>query len=583
MLKTLLKSVRQYLASTILTPIFVTFEVILEILIPKVISNMINVLQNSADVNFSVIGVYGGILFSMAILSLIFGMLSGMFAARASSGFARNLRHDLFAKIQTYSFKNIDKFSVSSLVTRLTVDIFYIKDAYQYVIRIAVRSPIMLICALIMSFTVNSVFSFVFLGLLVFIGIGIFLMLFFALPSFKKAFHRYDLLNNDIQENIKGIRVVKSYVKENYEIGKLSESSKNLAKNFLNAETIMSFAMPMMQFAMYTSMTFICALGSYIIVDSFGLNLNVGQLQELTTYGMQILSSLMMFSMVFVMISMAAECAVRCVEVLKEEPDIANPENPIFEVKDGSISFDKVFFKYSEKAEKYALNDINLTIPSGSTVGIFGATGSSKSSLVNLICRLYDVSEGSVKVGGIDVKDYDLKVLRDQVAVVLQKNVLFKGTIKDNIRWGNENATDKEIVEVCKLAEASEFIEQFKDGYDHMIEQGGSNVSGGQKQRLCIARALLKKPKVLILDDSTSAVDTKTDYKIRQSFKNYIPSTTKIIIGQRISSLQDSDMIIIMNDGMIQQVGTHEELLKTNKIYQEVYNSQNRVGGDGNE
>lgn len=582
MIKIVLKSIREFKLSTILAPIFVAFESILDILIPKVISSLITYLNKTADVEFSTIGIYAAILVGMAILSLVFGICSGIMAAKAGSGLAKNLRHDLFKKIQTYSFRNIDKFNVSSLVTRLTIDIFYIKDAFTQIIRIGVRAPVMIIFAFIMSFTVDYRFSLIFLGLLVLISLGLFVLIYFAMPSFKKAFRKYDLLNSAIQENVSGIRVVKSFVKENYEIEKLSYSSNDLKKNFLHAEKIMAFNMPLMQFCMNTSMILINAVGAYLICSSNGNLMNVGNIQELSTYGMQILTSLNMFSMIFITVSMSYECGLRIKEVMNETPDIVNPENPVYEIKDGSISFKDVHFKYSESAEKYALDDINLNIPSGSTVGIFGATGSSKSTLVSMICRLYDVNDGSVSVGGVDVRNYDLKSLRDNVSVVLQKNVLFKGSIKDNIKWGNENASDEEVINVCKLAHADEFVEQFPDKYDHMISQGGSNVSGGQKQRLCIARALLKKPKILILDDSTSAVDTRTDYLIRQAFKSYIPETTKIIIGQRISSLQDSDMIVILNDGKIQQVGTHDELLKTNKIYQEVYASQNRVGGEQN-
>lgn len=585
MLKVLLKSMREYKLSAFLAPFFVSLEVILEVTMPLVINMLINYLESvskGATLLISRVAIYGAILFSMALVSLACGILSGIFAAKCASGFAKNIRNDLFKKTQLFSFENIDKFSVSSLVTRMTTDCTNIKMATEYIVRIAVRGPLMIIFALIMSFVVNWMFATIFLATAVVLGIGIFLCLYFALPHFRSAFRKYDALNNTIQENIKGIRVVKSFVREDYEQEKLKKASANMRHDFFNGEFIISFSTPMMQFSMYAMITVLLGLGSVLAVKSGGDAMSIGQIQALFMYAIQILSSLMMFSMVFVMISMSTESAIRCVEVLTEEPTITNPENPVYEVKDGSIEFDNVNFKYSEKAEKYSLENINLRIESGETVGVFGSTGSSKTSLVNLICRLYDTTEGQVKVGGIDVRDYDLTSLRDNVAIVLQKNVLFKGTIKENLRWGKEDATDEEIMEACKLSQAHDFIEQFPDKYDHMIEQGGTNVSGGQKQRLCIARALLKSPKILILDDSTSAVDTKTDALIRDAFKNKIPNTTKFIIGQRISSIQDSDKIIIMNDGHIEQIGTHDELLKTNKIYQEVYSSQLNVGGSKN-
>lgn len=581
MLKELSKSIREFKAVSIKAPIFVSLEVVLECIIPFIIAQLVN--QIKAGCSVGVIAEYGLILVVMAALSLACGAAAGSYAATAASGFARNLRKDMYYQIQTYSFENIDKFSTSSLVTRLTTDITNVQNAYMMIVRVAIRCPLMLIFALVMAFVMGGKMAVIFALVVPVLGIGLFLVARSVMPLFRKGFRMYDNLNASIQENIKGMRVVKSFVREDYEKKKFSRAAEDVCGQFTRAERILAFNNPLMQFCLYTVMVFVLSFGSYTIISTRGIDLDVGQFSALLTYNFQILSSLMMLSMVFVMITMANESAQRIVEVLWEESSLKNPEQPVYEVKDGSIDFDGVNFRYSKKAKKMALANIDLHIRSGETIGIIGGTGSSKSSLIQLISRLYDATEGTVKVGGIDVRSYDLETLRDQVAVVLQKNVLFSGTIKENLRWGNKEATDEELVEACKLAQADEFISRFPAGYDTYIEQGGSNVSGGQKQRLCIARALLKKPKVLILDDSTSAVDTKTDALIRHAFKTYIPETTKIIIAQRIASVQDADRIIVMNGGTIQAVGNHEELLEKSEIYREVYTSQNRGGGKDEE
>lgn len=578
MIKELAKCIREYKKASILTPIFVSLEVVMECIIPFIIAQLVNRIKDGCE--FHTILSYGAGLILMALMSLAFGALSASYCATASCGFARNLRRDLFYKLQTYSFTNIDRFSTSSLITRLTTDTANVQMAYMMLIRIAIRCPLMLVFSFTMAFIMGGKMAWIFLFTIPVLGIALFLVIKMAMPVFKKVFKKYDRLNNSIQENIKGMRVVKSYVREEYEKEKFGSAAEDICKDFTKAERILAFNNPIMQFCTYATMIFVLTYGSYTVITSRGLELDVGQMSALLTYNFQILMSLMMISMVFVMITMASESANRIVEVLQEESTIHNPANPVFDVKDGSVDFENVNFKYSEKAEKMALSNINLHINSGETIGIIGGTGSSKSSLIQLISRLYDVTEGVVKVGGRDVREYDLETLRNQVSVVLQKNILFSGSIKDNLRWGNKDATDEELVEACKLAQADEFIRQFPNGYDTHIEQGGTNVSGGQKQRLCIARALLKKPKIIILDDSTSAVDTKTDALIRKAFKEFIPETTKIIIAQRTSSVEDADRIIVMDKGTIAAVGTHEELLKNNEIYKEVYTSQNKAGDD---
>ena len=583
MIKTLARSIREYKKASILTPLLVTVEVIMECAIPFVIAELVNQMQ--AGCGMDVIVKYGVSLLVMAIISLIFGGAAGATCARASAGFARNLRKDMFYRIQDYSFENIDKFSVSSLVTRLTTDITNVQMAYMMIIRVAIRCPLMLIFSFIMGFVMGGRLAIIFLITIPLLSIGLFLVIRAATPLFRSVFRKYDALNDSVQENVQAMRVVKSYVREDYEKKKFAAAAENVQRDFTKAERIMALNGPMMQFCVYAGMVFVMSYGSYTVITSMGLDLNVGQMSSMLTYSFQILMSLMMLSMVFTMITMSQESAERIVEVLSEESTLTSPANALTEVKDGSVDFDHVSFKYSKKAERNALSDIDLHIKSGEVIGILGGTGSSKSSLIQLIPRLYDVTEGSVKVGGVDVRKYDLETLRNQVAVVLQKNVLFSGTIKDNLRWGNPNATDAEMEEACRLAQADEFIQQFPQKYDTWIEQGGSNVSGGQKQRLCIARALLKKPKILILDDSTSAVDTRTDALIRQGFREFIPETTKIIIAQRVASVQDADRIIMMEGGRIAAIGTHEELLKTNDVYRDIYTSQNRAsqnpaGGD---
>ena len=576
MIKLLAKSIREYKKPSLLAPAFVSGEVIMECIIPFITANLVN--QIKAGCSLNVILRYGLLLVVMAALSLTFGALAGSACATASCGFARNLRKDMFYKIQTYSFQNIDKFSVSSLVTRLTTDVTNVQNAYMMIVRTAIRCPLMLVFSFAMAFIMGGRLACIFLLVIPILAIGLALVIRKTIPLFRRVFKKYDALNSSVQENIKGMRVVKAFVREDYEKKKFSVAAEDVCADFTRAERILACNNPLMQFCMYSVMVVVMAFGSYTVITSRGMDIDVGQMSSMLTYSFQILSSLMMLSMVFVMITMAGESAERIVEVLTEESSLQNPENPVMTVKDGSIDFENVSFKYSQKTERMALSNINLHIRSGETIGIIGGTGSSKSTLIQLISRLYDSTEGTVRVGGVDVRDYDLETLRDQVAVVLQKNVLFSGTIKDNLRWGNKNATDEEMIEACKLAQADEFINQFPQGYDTYIEQGGSNVSGGQKQRLCIARALLKKPKILILDDSTSAVDTRTDALIRQAFRQYIPETTKIIIAQRTASVQDADRIIVMDGGTINAVGTHEELLQNNAIYREVYTSQNKAG-----
>ncbi|MBS6564623.1 MAG: ABC transporter ATP-binding protein [Clostridiales bacterium] len=580
MIKTLARSIREYKKASILTPLLVTVEVILECIIPFVIANLVNQMQ--AGCTMDVIVKYGAALIIMSLLSLVFGGAAGATCAKASAGFARNLRKDMFYKIQDYSFENIDKFSVSSLVTRLTTDITNVQMAYMMIIRIAIRCPLMLIFSFVMGFYMGGRLAVIFLITIPILGLGLFLVIRAVMPLFRRVFRKYDALNDSVQENVQAMRVVKSYVREDYEKKKFGAAAENVQRDFTRAERILAINNPLMQFCIYAGMAFVLSYGSYAVITSQGLDLNVGQMSAMLTYSFQILMSLMMLSMVFVMITMSAESAERIVEVLNEKSALQSPENPLMEVRDGSVDFEGVSFKYSQKAERMALSDINLHIRSGEVIGVLGGTGSSKSSLIQLIPRLYDVTQGCVKVGGRDVREYDLETLRNQVAVVLQKNVLFSGTIKDNLRWGNPDATDEEMLQACRLAQADEFIQQFPNKYDTWIEQGGANVSGGQKQRLCIARALLKKPKILILDDSTSAVDTRTDALIRRGFREFIPETTKIIIAQRVASVQDADRIILMEGGCISAVGSHDELMQSSQVYREIYKTQNREGDKEN-
>ena len=580
MLKKLFRSVREYKFPTLLTPLFMIGEVACEVIIPFFTARLINTIQ--AGGAFSEIVKFGLILLGMAMLSLSFGALAGKFASDASTGFAKNLRQDLFYKVQSFSFANIDRFSTSSLVTRLTTDVTNVQMSFMMIIRTAVRAPLMLIFSTVMSINLGGSLAWIFAGFLPLLAFAVIVMTVFVMPLFKSVFKKYDDVNASVQENIKGIRVVKSFVREEYEKAKFGKASEMLRNNFLKAERIMAGAAPIMQLAMYGSMVLICYFCAKIVISSGGTELEIGTISGMITYSMQILMSLMMATMIFVMVTMSIASAKRISEVLDEESDIKAPASPVMTVADGSVDFDHVNFKYAKTAERNSLDDIDLHIPAGATVGVIGGTGVGKTSLIQLISRLYDVDSGCVKVGGVDVRDYDLATLRDQVSVVLQKNVLFSGTIKDNMRWGKPDATDEEIAYYCSLAQASEFIESFPDKYDTYIEQGGANVSGGQQQRLCIARALLKQPKILILDDSTSAVDTHTDALIRKTFREEIPHTTKIIIAQRISSVQDADMIVVMDDGKIDAVGTHETLLGKNQIYTEVFESQTK-GGDFDE
>lgn len=579
MVRKLLRSVREYKTSSLLAPLFVTCEVILEVIIPMLMANLIDFGIEAGNMQY--ILKMGLALIICCIVSLTFGALSGKYAAVASAGFAKNLREDMYNKVQEYSFSNIDKFSTASIVTRLTTDITNIQNAYMMSIRVAVRCPIMLIFALFMAFQINSHLAPIFVIAIPILAVGLVIIISNAKRIFERVFRTYDKLNNVVQENLHGIRVVKSFVREDYETEKFCSVSKEIYQDFSKAEKILAFNAPLMQFCAYGCMLLISWLGAKLIVASGNnpaVGMTTGDLTSMFSYTMQILMSLMMFSMVFVMITISYASMERAEEILDEKSDLHNPENPVYEVKDGSIEFDHVNFAYGKNADKLCLDNVNLKIPSGATVGIIGGTGSSKSTLVQLIPRLYDATEGAVKVGGRDVREYDIESLREEVAMVLQKNVLFSGTIKDNLRWGKEDATDEEMRHVCQLAQADEFIQTFPDGYDTYIEQGGTNVSGGQKQRLCIARALLKKPKILILDDSTSAVDTKTDALIRMAFRKEIPNTTKIIIAQRISSVEDADLILVLDDGKINGMGTHEELLAHNEIYREVYESQQKGG-----
>ena len=573
MVKQLSGCVRQYKKDAVLTPLFVIGEVILDVMVPLIMANLIDFGINTGDMGYVI--KTGIILIIFCMASLFCGVMSGKYAASASAGFAANLRQDMYYKVQDYSFKNIDKFSTASIVTRLTTDVTNIQMAFMMVIRIAVRSPIMLISAFFAVLSINKKIALIYLIVIPILGIGLYFIMTRAHPIFKRVFKKYDKLNAIVQENLMGIRVVKSFVREDHEIEKFDASSKDIYNDFTKVEKLLAFNNPLMQFCVFTCILVSSWLGAKLIV---GGEMMTGNLVSIMTYTMQMLMSLMILSMVFVMITMSKTAAERVCEILNEVPDIKDNENPVYTVKDGSISFKNVNFSYTDNVDKLSLKNFNLDIKSGETIGIIGGTGSSKSTFVQLIPRLYDVTEGSVEVGGIDVRNYDLEALRNDVAFVLQKNTLFSGTIKENLRWGNENASDEEIIKVCKLACADEFIEQFPDKYDTYIEQGGTNVSGGQKQRLCIARALLKKPKILILDDSTSAVDTATDAKIRKAFKEEIPNTTKLIIAQRISSVQESDKIIVLNNGKIESIGTHEELLKSSPIYKEVYESQTKGG-----
>jgi len=578
MIKRLLKSVGEYKLPTILTPIFIIGEAVIEALMPFIIANLINNIK--AGCNMSDIAKNGGILFIMACISLACGGLAGFTASKASAGFAKNLRKNIFYKIQDFSFENIDKFSSASLVTRMTTDVSNVQMSFMMIIRIAIRSPLMFIFSIIMSFYMGGALAVTFVVVIPILAFGLIMIAKKAMPAFRSVFKKYDKLNESIEENVMAMRTVKGFVRESYEKKKFGNAADDIRKDFTHAERIVALNDPLMQLCLYFNMAVILLIGSKTVISTQGATLDVGQLSALITYGVSILMSLMMLSMIYVMVTMSIESARRIDEVLCEKSSLANPAHPLENVKDGSIDFEGVSFKYSAAAEKYALENINLHIKSGETIGIIGGTGSSKSTLVQLIPRLYDATVGQVKIGGVDVKDYDLTSLRDSVAMVLQKNVLFAGTIKDNLRWGNENATDAEIEEACKLSQAHEFVSAFPNGYDTMIEQGGTNVSGGQKQRLCIARALLKKPKILILDDSTSAVDTKTDKLIRMGFEKYIPETTKIIIAQRISSVENADRIIVLDNGKIADIGTHDELLKSSEIYREVYEQQTRGGGD---
>ena len=580
MIRKLIRSVREYKRDTFLTPVFVILEVIMEIIIPLLMARMID--EGITGQDSQVLTSLGTILIICVLVGLAAGVLSGAFCAKASGGFAQNLRQDMYDKIQEYSFANIDKFSTSSIVTRLTTDVMNVQNAFMMIIRVAVRAPFMLVFSLIAAFSVNARLSLLFLVAIPVLGTGLYIIVHFSHPYFERVFHVYDDLNGVVQENLSGIRVVKSFVREDFEEKKFARVSETIYKIFKKAEGIVAYNMPLMQFVVYACMLLLSWFGARMIVSSHATAMTTGELSSMITYAMSILNCLMMLSVVLVMINIAGASTQRIVEILDEESTLKNKENPVTHMDDGTIVFENAGFSYVNEADKECLKNINLTIPSGSTLGIIGGTGCGKSSMVQLIPRLYDVTEGAVTISGINVKDYDLFTLRNEVAMVLQKNELFSGTIKENLRWGNENATDEEILHACQLAQADSFVQTFPDKYDTYIEQGGTNVSGGQKQRLCIARALLKKPKILILDDSTSAVDTKTDALIRKAFREEIPHTTKIIIAQRISSVQDADQIIVLDGGTINGCGTHEELLKTNAIYKEIYDSQMR-GDDNNE
>ena len=580
MYKRLLKCVREFKLPTILTLIFIIGESVIETFIPFITADLVNRIK--AGIDMSMLLRQGGLLALMACLSLICGGLAGFTCAKASAGFARNLRHDIFEKIQTYSFENIDKFSSASLVTRMTTDVANVQMSYMMIIRTAIRSPLMLIFSIVMAYVMGGALSTTFVVIIPVLAVGLFWISRKAMPAFRSVFRKYDRLNESIEENVRGMRVVKGFAREPYEKQKFGKAAEDIRRDFTRAERIVALNRPLMQICLYFNMIFVLLVGSRMTITSGGSLIDVGQISAMLTYGVQILMSLMMLSMIYVILTMSAESFKRIGEVLNEEPALRNPEQGATEVRDGSVSFEKVSFKYSRKAKNFALSDIELQIRSGMTVGIIGGTGSSKTTLVQLIPRLYDVTEGCVKVGGRDVREYDIQALRGSVAMVLQKNELFAGTIRENLRWGNPDATDAELEEACRLAQADEFIRSFPDGYDTRIEQGGTNVSGGQKQRLCIARALLKKPRILILDDSTSAVDTRTDAMIRAGFKTYIPETTKIIIAQRIASVQEADLILVMDNGRIVDRGTHEELMASSPIYREVYEQQTN-GGDSNE
>ena len=580
-MRNLMKSIRDYKPYTVATPLLVLGEVACEMTIPFVTANLIDTIKVGATVEELL--PTSGLLVLLAIVSLVFGAAAGITCSHASCGFAKNLRHDLFYKIQTFSFANIDDFSSSSLVTRLTTDITNVQQAFMMMIRIAVRSPLVLVFAFTMTFAMGGSVAMVYLVIIPILGFGLFYIIHLVRPIFSRVFHKYDALNESVEENVSGMRVVKSFVREDYEKSKFARAAQDVCADFTRAEKLLAFNNPMMNICVNGAFVVIIYLGSKIIITTQGQAFDIGQMSSIFTYGFQILMSLMQLSMIFVMVTMADESARRINDVLEATPTIKAPAEPIREVADGSIDFDGVSFKYSARAERQALSGIDLHIKSGETIGIIGGTGSAKSTLVNLIARLYDATEGRVRVGGVDVRDYDLDTLRKQVAMVLQKNVLFSGTIAENLRWGDPNATDEEVREAAHLACADEFVDTFPKGYDTWIEQGGSNVSGGQKQRLCIARALLRRPKVLILDDSTSAVDTKTDAKIREGLASYLPDTTKLIIAQRISSVQDADRIIILEGGRIAQIGTHDELLKTSEIYRETFNSQNKMTKEGSE
>ncbi len=580
MYRRLAQCVREYKKPTLLTLIFIIGEAIIETFIPFITADMVNKIKGGVDMG--VIVRTGIILTVMACLSLACGGLAGFTCAKASAGFAKNLRHDVFKKVQTYTFENIDKYSSASLVTRMTTDIVNVQMSFMMIIRTAIRAPLMLIFSVVMAYVMGGALATAFVIVIPVLAFGLFIIGRKAMPAFHKVFKKYDRLNESIEENVMAMRVVKSFSRENYEKEKFGKSAENIRKDFTHAERIIACNRPIMQICLYFNMVFVLFVGSKMTIESGGTQIDVGQISAMLTYGMQILMQLMMLSMVYVILTMSAESMRRIYEVLCEEPALKNPENPVMSVKDGSVDFDGVSFKYSKKAEKFALSGIDLHIKSGMTIGIIGGTGSSKSTLVQLIPRLYDATEGVVRVGGVDVRKYDIETLRSSVAMVLQKNLLFSGTIAENLRWGNKDATDEELVEACKLAQAHDFIKSFPNGYDTWIEQGGTNVSGGQKQRLCIARALLKKPKILILDDSTSAVDTKTDAFIRSGFRSYIPETTKIIIAQRVASVQDADLIIVMENGRIADMGTHDELLENSEIYREVFTQQVK-GGSENE